>query len=284
VALRLRSTLDRALADLRWEPTPKRVRATLGGETVVDTTRALLVWEPRRIVPSYAVPAEDLRLELEPTSRRGNEPRAVTVAMTVEGESEGVPLIDHGSFRSHTAEGEELTIRAGGEAREGAAFRPSDPDLGGAVILDFDALDQWLEEDEPIVSHPRDPFHRVDVRRSSRHVRIERDGQMLAETERPHLLFETHLPVRFYLPLDDVDGERLRPSDRRTSCAYKGEASYWSVAVGDRVVPDLAWTYAAPLPDAVEITGLVAFFDERVDVTVDGQRRPRPTTPWSDPS
>ncbi|MEV5301041.1 DUF427 domain-containing protein [Amycolatopsis methanolica] len=163
----------------------------------------------------------------------------------------------------------------------GAGFRPDDPDLAEYVIADFDAFDEWLEEDETIVSHPRDPFHRVDVRRSSRHVRVEVDGVPLADTKWPLLVFETSLPPRLYLPPSDVDFTRLRESARETACAYKGRARYWSAKVGGRTHPDLAWAYEKPLPDAGQLAGHVAFFDERVDVTLDGERVPRPVTPWS---
>jgi uncharacterized protein (DUF427 family) len=143
------------------------------------------------------------------------------------------------------------------------------------VVLDFAAFDDWYEEDERIAGHPRDPFHRVDVRRSARPVRIEVDGDVVAETTRARLLFETSLPLRFYLPREDVRVE-LHPNSRRTYCPYKGQASYWSVDVGGRRREDLGWTYEQPLPDVVAITGLVAFWDERVDVFLDGERRERP--------
>ena len=196
-----------------------------------------------------------------------------------------VRVLSPGHFRTHTTEGAELTVRAPGGAREAAAFRLADPDLDGYVVLDFDAFDQWLEEDEPIISHPRDPFHRIDVRRSSRSVVVERDGTVLAESSRPRLLFETNLPTRSYLPPEDVRLERLVPSATRTACAYKGEtSSYWAVEREGRRPLDVAWSYERPLPDAVEIAGLVAFFDERVDVVVDGVRQDRPTTPWSTPA
>jgi uncharacterized protein (DUF427 family) len=173
-----------------------------------------------------------------------------------------------------------MDVRALGQDRPGAGFRLADPDLAGYIVLDFGAFDGWLEEDEPNVAHPRDPFHRIDVLPSSRHVRLELDGQVLAESSRPMLLFETMLPVRHYLPREDVRAE-LVPSDTRTYCAYKGQASYWSVTVGGQAVPDIAWTYQQPLHDAAQVRDLTAFFDERVDVVVDGERRERPITPWS---
>ena len=156
----------------------------------------------------------------------------------------------------------------------------ADPALAGYIVLDFRAFDGWYEEDEPNVAHPRDPFHRIDVLASSRHVRLELDGQVLAESSRPMLLFETMLPVRYYLPREDIHAE-LSPSSTQTYCAYKGQASYWSATVGDRAVPDIAWTYQEPLHDATQVRGLTAFFDERVDVVVNGERHERPITPWS---
>jgi uncharacterized protein (DUF427 family) len=146
--------------------------------------------------------------------------------------------------------------------------------------LDFGAFDAWYEEDELNVAHPRDPFHRIDVLPSSRRVRVELDGQVLAESSRPTLLFETMLPARYYLPREDIRAE-LTPSATRTYCAYKGEASYWSAAAGGRAVPDIAWTYQQPRHDAAQVRGLIAFFNERLDITVDGKRLDRPRTPWS---
>jgi len=271
--------LASGIGELRYEPTAKRVRATLGGGVVVDSTRAILVWEPRRIVPSYAVPESDIHGELAPSSASGSD-----------GELEaGSPLPDVFArpvldpsvpFSAHTAGGEAVDVRANGETSPGAGLRLADPDLAGYVLLDFPAFDGWTEEDEPIVGHPRDPFHRIDVLTSSRHVQLELDGQVLAESSRPMLLFETMLPVRYYLPREDVSAE-LVPSDTHTYCAYKGRASYWSASVGGRLVPDLAWAYPEPLNDASRVRDLVAFFNERVDVVLDGQRSERPITPWS---
>jgi uncharacterized protein (DUF427 family) len=182
-------------------------------------------------------------------------------------------------FAVHTTDGEPVELRSPSGGPVGHGFRPTDHDLAGHVILDFATFD-WLEEEERIVGHPRDPFHRIDVLESARQVRLELDGQVLAESARARLLFESLLPVRFYLPREDLTVD-LRPSTTRTWCAYKGEASYWSPDVAGTEVPDLAWSYEAPLHDAIEVEGLVSFFDERVDVVLDGQRRERPITPWS---
>jgi uncharacterized protein (DUF427 family) len=277
VAIELGGVLFGQLQGLRFQPTPKRIRATVGSDAVVDTTRAVLLWEPRRIVPAYAVPAADITAELVPA------PPSAEVAAALDGLGKR-RVLSPGHFRTHTTEGEELTVRAPAGEREAAAFRLADPDLEDYVELDFDAFDQWLEEDEPIISHPRDPFHRIDVRRSSRSVLVEHEGTVLAESTRPRLLFETHLPVRTYLPREDVHVDRLLPSETTTACAYKGRTtSYWAVERADGRRVDVAWSYEHPLPDAVEITGMVAFFDERVDVVLDGVRRPRPVTPWSLP-
>jgi uncharacterized protein (DUF427 family) len=232
-----------AFGELRHEPSEKRVRAQAGGRDVVDTTSAVLVWKPGHMVPRYAVPVEELRAELAPAD-----------------------------------DGERLDVLVDGTRLEAAAFRPSDPDLGDHVILEHGAFESWYEEEEPIIGHPRDPFHRIDIRRSSRHIRVELEGALLAESREPTLLFETHLPIRFYLPRRDLVLEPS-PSSTRTVCAYKGEASHLSFELpgGD----DIAWTYESPLVDAAQIEGLVAFYDEQVDVLLDGERRERPRTQWS---
>ena len=253
----MQDLLTQARSELRFEPIERRVRATLGSETLVDSTRAVLVWEPRRICPTYAVPVEDIRAELSPARATDRHVPGVL--------HPGIP------FDVHTAAGEPVAIAG----RAGSGFRLADEDLAGYVELDFAAFDAWYEEDEPIAGHPRDPFHRVDVRRTTRPVRIELEGELLAETTAARLLFETSLPARFYVPRDDVRVP-LHPSSRRTYCPYKGHASTWSVDIGGRRHEDVAWSYEAPLPDGPPIAGLIAFWDERVDVTFDGVRRARP--------
>jgi uncharacterized protein (DUF427 family) len=238
-----------ALNELRYEPLERRVRA----DGVVDSTRAVLVWEPRRVVPSYAVPAADIAATLSPAAATNGEVPAIL--------HPGIP------FSVHTAAGEPVSV---GD-RIGAGFRLDDADLAGYVALDFDAFEEWHEEDEPIVGHPREPFHRVDTPRTSRRIRIELDGELIADTTGARIAFETSLPARFYVPREDIVAE-LRPSETRTYCPYKGEASYFSVGARE----DLAWSYEQPLPDAVALAGLVAFWDERVDMWLDGERRERP--------
>jgi uncharacterized protein (DUF427 family) len=242
--------MKRQIGDLRHETTDKWVRAVIGEQAVADTTHALLVWEPRRVVPSYAVPLGDLRAELLPVPSPGADGRPIL--------HPGIP------FAYHSTPGESFTVRAAGRDLASAAFRPADPDLADHFVLDYDAFDAWYEEDVRLVGHPRDPYHRVDIRPSSRHVRVELHGRLLAETDRPTLVFETNLRVRSYLPKDDVRVE-LRPSDHHTTCAYKGVASYWSIEGEENLV----WAYEHPLEEARELAGLIAFWDERVQVTVD---------------
>src|SRR4051812_8551992 len=253
----MRDLFAEARGRLRHEPIEKRIRASADGATVVDSTRAVLVWEPRRVVPAYAVPADDILGEL-------------AAAPPSNGNADGV-LHPGIPFSVHTAAGEPVTIAD----RAGAGFRLADEDLAGYVVLDFAAFDEWYEEDEPVVVHPRDPYHRVDVRQTSRPVRIEIGGDVVAETTHARLLFGTQLPTRFYPPREGVAAE-LHPSDRRSSCPYKAGASCWSVEGGGRRRPDIAWSSAQPLPDLPQVAGLVAFWDERVDVFPDGERRARP--------
>jgi uncharacterized protein (DUF427 family) len=271
MSVRLRDVFMQGLGELRYEPIDKRIRGVIGDDAVVDSTRTRLVWEPGRVVPSYAVPAGDIAAEIAPASD-GIEPPPADLPRLG-----NRPILDPRiPFAVHSTDGDAVTIRAR-DGREIAGFRPGDADLQGYVIVDFDDLDAWYEEDERNVSHPRDPFHRIDIVHSSRHVRIELGGEVLADSSRPYLLFETHLPVRVYLPAEDVRTDLMTPTDTSSWCAYKGRASYW--AYGD--AGDVAWTYRAPLREAAEVTDRIAFFNERVDVVVDGERRERPVTPWS---
>jgi len=276
VTTRVRDLLFSRLEDLRYEPTGKRIRARLGDRTVVDSRRALLVWEPKRIVPSYAVPVDDVDADVVSAPASAGEPPAFAVPQLGDR-----PVFDPSvPFAVHTAPGEPALVRLSDGRPDAAAFLPSDDALAGYVVLDFAGFDAWFEEDERNLAHPRDPFHRIEILHSSRHVRIERDGEVLAETTSPYLLFEPPLPVRYYFAADDVRTDLFVPSDHLTYCAYKGEASYWSV--GDE--QHLAWCYRHPLRDASEVVDRIAFFNERVDLVVDGVRPERPITPWSPPA
>ncbi len=276
MAVHLRHLMFGQLGALRLEPTDKRIRARWDGLDVVDSRRAMLVWEPKRIVPSYAVPVEDIAADVHDDVAR--EPVAPDGLAAVGAPQLGDRLVLDPSvpFAVHTTVGTPSVVEDG-HGRSAEAYLPSDPELAGYALLEFDGFDEWFEEDEPNVAHPRDPFHRVDVLRSSRHVRLELEGVVLAESSSPLVLFEPPLPPRYYLTADEVHTELLEPSDAVTYCAYKGRATYWSVA-GEQ---DLAWSYELPLHDAAEVAGRIAFFDERVDVFVDGVALDRPITPWS---
>jgi uncharacterized protein (DUF427 family) len=239
------------------ETSAKRVRVFLGGQLVADSYQPRLVWEVP-YYPAYYLPVEDVRAELVPTGRTERSP------------SRG--------------DGAVFTVRIGGVEAPDAALRYEDspiPELRGLVRLDWGAMDAWFEEDEQVYTHPRNPYARVDILDSSRHVRVEVDGTTVADSTHPRALFETGLPPRFYLPMLDVRLGLLEPSDRVTHCPYKGQASYWSVRAGDTLHPDLAWSYPTPLPESQKIAGLVAFWDEKVDVYLDGVHQERPKTPFS---
>jgi uncharacterized protein (DUF427 family) len=245
-----------AASDIRVEHSRKRVRILLAGELVADTTSALLVWEVP-YYPTYYVPAGDVRAELIPAGA-DSDPRL--------------------------GEAELLTVKVSAETAENAARRyPSCPatQLREAVRFDWSAMGEWLEEDEPVYTHARDPHTRVDILASSRHVRIEIDGVTIADSTSPRILFETGLPPRYYLPLSDIRTDLLRPSARHTSCPYKGTAGYWSVDTGHNVHEDVIWIYRTPLPESQKIAGLGCFYDEKVDVFIDGVQQRRPRTAFS---
>lgn len=224
----------------------KRVRVAFGGRVIADTIRPLLVWE-HQYYPAYYLPREDF--------------------------ADGV-LVPSGDGKA--------TVRAGErEAVDAAVSYDDPPELRDHVRLDFAAMDSWFEEDEEIYVHPRDPHKRVDILVGSRHVRIEIDGVTVAESRNPRLLFETGLPTRYYLPKTDVRLDLLEPSDTITRCPYKGEAEYYSVRVGDKLHEDVVWYYRTPLPESQKVQGLVCFYDEKVDVFVDGVKQERPETPFA---
>jgi uncharacterized protein (DUF427 family) len=240
------------------EPSAKRVRAYLGGEVVADTIHPVLVWEVP-YYPAYYFPVADVRADLL-------EPDGGTV---------------HSPSRG---DGQTYTVTAGGKQAPGAAVRYADspiPELRDLIRLDWDAMDAWFEEDEEVFTHPRDPYTRIDILPSSRHVRIEVDGVTVAESSNPTLLFETGLPVRYYLPKTHVRLDLLTHTGSESHCPYKGQAEYWSVRTGDKVHEDIAWSYPTPLPESLGVAGHIAFYDEKVDVFVDGVRQERPHTKFS---
>jgi uncharacterized protein (DUF427 family) len=244
------------------EPYPRRVRAFLDGVAVADSDRALLLLEARHL-PVYYFPPEDVRTDLlEPTNK-----------------STHCPYKGQASYWS---------VTVGDRVVRNAVWSYQDPlpgrgDIKGRMAFYWHKVDAWFEEDDEVFVHPRDPYHRVDVLSSSRHVRVAVAGQTVAETRRPRLLFETGLPTRYYIPKADVRMDLLTPTDSETQCPYKGKARYWSVGSGDTVEKDIAWSYPYPIPECPKIENLVAFYNERADIWVDGELQPKPETPWSRP-
>ena len=177
-----------------------------------------------------------------------------------------------------------LGVRTGKNDAPGAALRYQDSpieELRDLIRFDWDAMDAWFEEDEQVFTHPRDPYTRVDILPSSRHVRVEVDGVTVAESTSPRLLFETGLPARYYLPKTHVPLDLLIPTETVSHCPYKGQAEWWSVRLGEHVHDDLAWSYPTPLPESQKIAGLIAFYNEQVDVFLDGELLERPQTHFS---
>jgi uncharacterized protein (DUF427 family) len=152
--------------------------------------------------------------------------------------------------------------------------------LRGLMTFAWNDIDHWYEEELEVFVHPRGPMHRIDALRSSRHVQVSLDGVPLADTGRPVALFETGMPVRWYIPRTDVALEHLTESPTRTQCPYKGVAEYYSVTVGEHTIDDLAWTYTFPVVECRRIAQHVCFFSERVDITLNGEPQPRPVTKW----
>ncbi|QZY29021.1 DUF427 domain-containing protein [Nocardioides coralli] len=275
MATRMQDLIREAMASLRIHPISKWIRASVGDTVVVDTRAAHVVWEPRRVVPTYAVPVADLAAELLDAEPAELPEHPVRIG-------DGPPVLTPETpFAVHSTPGRSLTLRTAAGDLPGAGFAPDDPDLDGHVLLDWDAFDQWYEEEQVVMAHPHDPFDRIDCLVSSRHVEISLAGVTLADSRRPTLLYETPLPVRYYLPREDVAMELLEPADHTSVCAYKGHARYWSALVGGEVVPNLAWSYEDPLDDAVPVQDLVCFFTERLDVRLDGVDQDRAVTPWS---
>ena len=182
-----------------------------------------------------------------------------------------------------TAERYGLSVE--GVVRNGVAhhYRESDIDgLAGLVRIDWRALDHWFEEDEEVFVHPHDPYTRVDALRSTRTVSVELEGTELARSSSTVMVFETGLPTRYYFNRTEVNFEHLEASDTVSACPYKGRTTgYWSVRLGDVLHPDLAWAYDFPTAPLLPIAGLVAFYNEKLDIVIDGVPLERPTTHFS---
>ena len=237
------------------EPVPRRVRALLAGQAVLDTTRAVYVWEWPNY-PQYYIPIADIRRDLLVPEEHSQHSSRGKVEL-------------HG-------------LRVGGTHRPRAAKLLADSPidgLSGTVRFEWAALDAWFEEDERVFVHPRNPYVRVDALRSTRPVRVELEGAVLAESSSPVMVFETGLPTRYYINRTEINFDYLIPTDTVTECPYKGTTSgYWSIRIGDTVHPDLAWAYDFPTRQLLPIAGLIAFYNEKVDILLGGQRLERPKT------
>jgi len=238
---------------VRIEPGAKRVRIYLAGHLVADTTRPMYVWE-KPYYPSYYIPVEDVAMET---------------------------LIDAGEVAHSPSRGDALVhdVKVDSATEVGAArVYETSPieELAGTVAFKFKAFD-WFEEEEQIFVHPRDPYTRIDILQSSRHVEVYMEGTKVADSHQPRLLFETGLPTRYYLPATDVRLDLLTHSDLTTECPYKGTAHYYNTKVGDDVVENRIWWYPAPVAESQKIAGYLAFYNEKVDIVLDGvpQERPR---------
>jgi uncharacterized protein (DUF427 family) len=239
------------------ERSSRRVRTYFGGRLIADSHSVLLVYETKR-PPAYWFPIGDVRMEyLE------EKDQAQQGADTIRWQVVIKDRIAHNAARAYTK-----------PTGDRAA-------LEGHLTFYWDQMDAWFEEDEEVFVHPRDPYTRVDTVHSSRHVRVEIDGVTLGETHRPILLFETGLPTRYYIPKQDVRMALLEPTESVTRCPYKGVARYWSARVGDKLVKDIVWSYPAPIPECPKIENLLSFYNEHVDLYIDGGLQDRPITPFS---
>lgn len=237
---------------LYFEDCPKRVRAVFNGETVADSRRVKILHETGHL-PVYYFPEEDLRRDLLEAS-------------------------EHTTHCPFKGDASYWSVRVGKRVAENAVWsypEPIDsaPPLAGYAAFYWRKMDKWLEEDEETIGHPHDPYHRVDVLESSRHVKAVVNGVVVAETERPKILFETGLPPRYYFLPEDVYTEFLVESETKTVCPYKGVASHWSAEVDDAHVEDSAWQYPEALPEATKVEGHFSFYVDKAELEVDGERQ-----------
>jgi uncharacterized protein (DUF427 family) len=240
------------------EPVPRRIRAVLAGQTVVDTTAARYVWEWPNF-PQYYVPLADVAPDV---------------------------LIDEQEIKeTPRGDAKRYGLRVGNIVRTEAALVLGAAKIDGlddTVRFEWSAFDAWFEEDEQVFVHPRSPYSRVDAIRSTRTVRVESHGVVLAESSSPVMCFETGLPTRYYLNRTDVDFTQLVPADTETACPYKGVTSgYWSSVIAGRTHPDIAWAYDFPTLELAPIAGLLAFYNEKLDIFLDGVELDRPSTHFS---
>lgn len=243
---------------VRVEDGHKRIRVKIGGATIADSVNVKLVWEIP-YYPTYYFHQDSVRMDL----------------LTDSGETKRSPS-------RGTANLNDITV---GDRTVGRAARVWNEskieDVHGYVSFDWKAMDAWFEEDEEVHVHARDPYTRIDVLPSSRTIRVEADGVVIAESDNGRFLHETGLPVRYYLPKTDVHFEYLEATDTATACPYKGTARYWSVDVGEGDHADVVWGYDTPLKESQDVAGLVAFYNEKLDIYVDGILEEKPSTKFS---
>jgi uncharacterized protein (DUF427 family) len=246
---------------ITFETSPRRVRVAFNGETIADSTSAHLLFETRHL-PIYYFPRADVRFDL-------------------------LRATEHHSFCPYKGMASYWSIAAGGRESENAVWGYPNPFAEVAAIEDYvafywDRVDHWYEEDDEIFVHARDPYKRVDVVNSSRPLQVIVGGEVVARTTRARFLYETRLPTRYYIPPEDVRMDLLTASEKVTACPYKGVARYYSVKIGDRLFPDIVWSYPDPIPECPKIKNYLCFFNEHVDaIMLDGAPLPRPVTPWS---
>ncbi len=242
-------------------PVQKWVQVFFGGQSIADSRRVLLLRSVER-TPVYYFPQADVCMGALARSEHTTHS----------------PVLGDASY---------WNIQVGGRTAENGAWQYARAlaelsQLKGHIAFEWNLMDAWFEEDEEVYAHPADPFHRIDIRHSSRQVRVVIAGETMAETRHPVLLFETGLPARYYIPKPDVRLDLLVPSDKETWCAYKGKASHFSFQVGDQIVKDIAWSYPFPNPEYGKIQNLICFYNERLDeFLVDEVAVPIPQTPWS---
>lgn len=240
---------------VRVEDGQKRIRAQIGGVTIADSAAVKMVWEIPYF-PTYYFPQDSVRMDL----------------LSDSGETKRSPARGTASLFDVTV-GDRTVDQAARIWNEAKI-----EDVIGYVSFDWKAMDTWFEEDEEVYVHARDPYTRIDILQSSRNIRVEVDGAVVADSDRARFLFETGLPVRYYLPKTDVRFEYLTPTDTATSCPYKGTARYWSIDTSGETHSDVVWGYDAPLKESQDVAGFVAFYNEKLDIYVDGILEDKPKT------
>lgn len=247
----------------RWESARRRVRNEFNGVTVADSKDVQLLHEAGRL-PIFYFPFVDVNQEVLAHSEHRSES----------------PLKGTATY---------YHLKVGDRVAENAAWRYLAPPPGSPPVQDYIAfywnkLDHWYEEDQEVFAHARDPYKRIDVLPSSRHVRVVVGGETIADTHRPQILLETGIVSRFYIPKEDVRFDLLTKTTSHTRCPYKGEAEYWSATIGDREYRDIVWSYPTPLPESANIAGHLSFYNERVDaIYVDGEEFPKPSRDFFKP-